>query len=549
MPTSFWKKTHSNRLLEYFEPFAGLTREQSSLLRERLQRCSFPAGERFIRAGDPGDALYLIADGRVEVRRPDGHLLALLSKGHFAGEMALLNREPRVADCVAASKVRAWRLAREDFEPLAEKIPGLRLFLTRLVAHRLHWSGKDLLSRRIGDYEVVEQIGEGGMGWVFRAVQVPTEAEVAVKMLPHTLVTRHGFLDRFRAEAQILSRLRHENIVAVFNTAEAYGTMFIVMEFVRGLTARQWIASKDRPSDDQVRVIAASVSAALLHAHKQGVIHRDIKPDNIMVRDDGCVKLMDFGIAQQLDSAGAEPGGFTPQYAAPEILRAEAISGAADFYSLGITLYELLSGRAPFIGVTTDEWVRLHCQRPPRPLRELVPQVPDDLDAFVAAALIKHPHERWTALQPLVAALVARRGDMARPPKLKAAPRTASLTVLWFRLPGECEERALLANRPLVVGRAENADVRLADPCISARHCSLLLQPDGVRVRDLGSHNGTYLNDRRVATGQLVAGDELRIGQTAMRLQSFSRSSAHLTLRALGAETPPAPAARTETFD
>ncbi|MBI5397492.1 MAG: protein kinase [Verrucomicrobia bacterium] len=549
MPTSFWKKTHANRQLEYFEPFAGLTRGQSTLLRERLQRCSFPAGERFIRAGDPGDALYLIADGRVEVRRPDGQLLALLSKGHFVGEMALLNREPRVADCVAATKVRAWRLAWEDFGPLAAQIPELKLFLTRLVAHRLRWSGKDLLSRRIGNYEVVEQIGEGGMGWVFRAIQVPQETEVAVKMLPHTLVTRYGFLERFRAEAQILSRLRHENIIAVFDTIEAYGTMFIVMEFVRGLTAREWISAKNKPSPDQVRVIAAGVSAALLHAHKQGIVHRDIKPDNIMVRDDGCVKLMDFGIAQQLDRAGAEPGGFTPQYAAPEILRGEPVAGAADFYSLGITLYELLAGRPPFIGLTSDEWVRLHCESPPRPLRELAPQVPADLEAFVNAALIKEPHQRWTALQPLIAALTPRATPMTPPPRGKPASRTASLMVLWFRLPGEREERALLANHPLVVGRAERAHVRLADPCISARHCSLLLQPDAVHIRDLNSHNGTFLNDCRITAARFLVGDQLRIGQTALVLDSISRSGAHITLRDAGAEPPPEAAAKTQTFD
>ena len=548
MPTSFWQKTHSNRQLEYFEPFAGLTPEQTALLRERLERCSFAAGDRFIKAGDRGDALYLIADGRVEVRQPGGPLLALLGKGHFVGEMALLNREPRVADCAAATKVRAWRLSREDFEPLAAQIPELKLFLTRLVAHRLRWSGRDLLGRRIGNYEVLEQTGEGGMSWVFRAVRVPEETEVALKMLPHTLVSRYGFLERFRAEARILSRLRHDNIVAVHDTVDAYGTMFIVMEFVRGFTAREWLAGKDKPNPEQVRAVAAAVSAALQHAHREGIIHRDVKPDNIMIRDDGWVKLMDFGIAQQLDSADGKTGGFTPQYAAPEILRDEPVAGAADFYGLGVTLYELLAGRPPFIGVTSDEWVRLHCEVQPRPLRSFAPEVPADLEAFVNAALIKDQRQRWTSLQPLIASLTPRPAPMAAPP-IETARRPTPLMILWFRLPREGEERAMLADRPILVGRGERADVRPADPCISARHCSLTLEPDGIAIRDINSRNGTFLNDIRVTTGQFRTGDRLRMGQTLFTLDSISRSGAHVTLTDLGAQPSSTATARPETYD
>lgn len=528
MPTSFWLKTPSNRQLEYFEPFVGLTPDQSRELRARMQRCSFPAGERFMRAGEVGDGVYLIADGKAEVRRPDGQVLATLGKGHFVGEMALLNREPRMADVVASTKLRAWRLAREDFEPLVEKLPALRLFLTRLVAHRLQWSGKDLLSRRIGNYEIVEGVGKGGMGWVFRAIQLPQEREVAVKMLPHALVTRHGFLERFRIEAQILGRLRHENIVSVLDTIEAYGTMFIVMEFVRGITAHELAHQAGNVAPNQVRAIAAAVAKALQHAHKEGIIHRDVKPDNIMIRADGCVKLMDFGIAQQLQGGLSRPGGFTPQYAAPEVMRDESVSPAADYYSLGVTLYEILTGQLPFEGSNTDDWAHLHCQTEPRPLRSFSARVPADLDAIVSTALIKDPTRRWAELEPLLKKLSPHPTTMT--PAMRLGTRATPLLVLWLQLPGEREERALMLDRPLLIGRSQNADIRLSDPAISGRHCLISPRADGVEVLDLESRNGTYVNSQRVPNATLHVGDQVRLGLTMLSVDKLSTTGVHITM-------------------
>ena len=363
-------------------------------LRAHLVDCVSPAGQAFIHAGDDGDCLYFLRQGQAVVRR-QGIELAQLTAGHVVGEMALLDRQPRNADVVAITDCTLSRLTLQDFDKLCDRLPKLRLVLTHLVAHRLNWSGTDVLARRIGPYEIVQQLGAGNQGWVFRARR--GAEEFAIKMLPHPLVHQPGFLDRFRSEAQLLRPLAHEHIVRLHDLIELYGTAFLVLEYIHGRNVQEWIIQSGRPAVADLRHIIIAVARALQAAHASGVLHCDIKPGNIMLRTDGVVKLVDFGIAASAAAPADKQGSqLTPGYAAPEQFDGQR-GPASDFYGLGVTAYELLTGQLPFNGTTVADWAHQHRSVPPPPGRA---DWPPDLAGFVQAALIKDPHERLAALRP-----------------------------------------------------------------------------------------------------------------------------------------------------
>jgi CRP-like cAMP-binding protein len=374
----------------------GLGEVERVQLHEKLTSRRVKAGETFIREGETGDCLYIIRDGMAEVRTGD-RILVRFDAGHVVGEMALLDCKPRNADVVALTDCLLDCLPVKDFIRLCRKFPALKLVLTRLVAYRLNWSGRDLLARAVGRYQVVKQIGTGAMGWVFQAVRANNPGEpVALKMLPHRLVQLPGFLEQFREEAAILRRLRHDNITALYETIELYGTMFLALEYVPGQNLHEWISRSGLPGADDVRSLTLAVARALQAAHARRIVHRDVKPTNIMVRTDGAVKLTDFGIAAPCDIAGLARGtAFTPAYAAPEMFLAENNNPASDFYSLGVVAYALMTGKNPFESDDLADCARLHRTMTPPPLREK----PEDLQHFVAAALTKNPTARLCSVR------------------------------------------------------------------------------------------------------------------------------------------------------
>ena len=321
------------------------------------------------------------------------------------------------------------QLSLRHFDELCRRLPNLRIVLTHLVAHRLNWSGADVLARRIGPYEVIQQLGAGNMGLVFRAKR--DEAEFAIKMLPHTLVQQPGFLDRYRREAQLLRQVSHEHIVHLHDLIELYGTAFLVLEYIHGRNLQEWIIQDGRPTVADVRCITIAVARALQAAHAVGVLHCDVKPGNIMIRTDGAVKLVDFGISAAADdSADLEETQLTPGYAAPEQF-AGTRGPATDFYGLGMTVYELLTGKLPFTGKSVTDWARLHEEVIPPPINTVCADVPADLAEFVQAALLKAPDLRYQAIQPCLQAWakITTPLRVSRPPlpRVESAPISSAI--------------------------------------------------------------------------------------------------------------------------
>jgi serine/threonine protein kinase len=240
-----------------------------------------------------------------------------------------------------------------------------------------------------GRYHMVERIAAGGMGEVFRAHDAVLAREVAIKVLHRSLAGDPAFVDRFRREARAAAGLAHPNIVAVYDWGAVEGVYYMVMEYVRGPSVRHLLNEQGRMEPAQAAEILRQTLLALGHAHHEGFVHRDMKPENLLVTREGVVKVADFGLARayadgRVTQAGAVTG--TVQYLAPEQIRGEPADPRSDLYSLGIVAYELLTGKLPFTGETAMAIAYKHLSDRVPPPSSILPDLPDELDGFVAAA-------------------------------------------------------------------------------------------------------------------------------------------------------------------
>jgi beta-lactam-binding protein with PASTA domain/predicted Ser/Thr protein kinase len=262
---------------------------------------------------------------------------------------------------------------------------------------------------RLGQrYELEKMVGRGGMAEVFEGHDQRLDRRVAVKILRPDLAADPTFHQRFRREAHSAASLNHPNIVAVYDTGEDMldtpsgptQVPFIVMEFVDGMSLRQLMSTGRRLLPERAMEITAGVLAALDYSHRHGIVHRDIKPGNVMITPSGDVKVMDFGIARLLSGEGqtmtatsAVMG--TAQYLSPEQARGEVVDARSDLYSTGCLLYELLTGRPPFTGESPVSIAYQHVSEDPVPPSQLDPAVPESVDAVVMKSLAKSPDDRY----------------------------------------------------------------------------------------------------------------------------------------------------------
>ncbi|MBW3594115.1 MAG: protein kinase [Actinobacteria bacterium] len=283
-------------------------------------------------------------------------------------------------------------------------------------------------------YALEELVAAGGMGSVYRARDEVLARTVAVKILHPELARDATFLERFRREALAAARLTHPNIVSIYDTGTE-GTAgderhFIVMEFCGGGTLEE-VAVKEGPLEpDRIYAIGSAICDALAYAHGNGVIHRDIKPANVLLADDGTVKVSDFGIAKaaftgkDVTTSGSLLG--TVTYISPEQARGEEPDARSDIYSLGVVLYELAAGRAPFSADTPVATALKHLKEEPAPLRSIRAGIPRELEGVILRTLHKDPVERPASAAELKAELAKRAGSttsVMRPTAARAAPR------------------------------------------------------------------------------------------------------------------------------
>ena len=262
----------------------------------------------------------------------------------------------------------------------------------------------------IGNYRISQRIGGGGVGCVFRAEETRLGRAVAIKALRPEHARRPAMVERFRLEAKTLSRLSHPNITTLHTLLEQDDELFMVLEYVEGRTFTEHLRAEAPLSLDDCFDLFHQVLDGIAYAHGEGVIHRDLKPGNLMVDPRGLVKLMDFGIARVSGSERlTRVGGFvgTPEYMSPEQIRGEDANERSEIYALGILLFELLNGRPPFRSQGEFDVMRQQLDTEAPRLGESRPDLPADISDALARALAKDPADRFEHVEAFRAALVA----------------------------------------------------------------------------------------------------------------------------------------------
>ena len=400
------------------------------------------------------------------------------------------------------------------------------------------WSGQT-----IGGYEIAEEIGQGGMAVVYRAYQPQLERWVAVKILQATGASGEEFLARFRREARAIAALRHPNILTIYDYGEEEGIAYIVMEYVPGGTLKTRLTGQPIDWPD-VATLVIPVGRALAYAHSQGIVHRDVKPANVLLPRPDWPLLADFGLVKLVGhQRGITRPGIsigTPAYLSPEQAAGEDIDHRSDVYGLGIVLYELLTGHIPFEAKSPIDMMILRMQGPPTPPRRFNPRISPALEAVILRALARDPAARHPTMEALVNDLSRLPGATGRSipaPSQVAAP--ASTTTRLGTLSPAAGPRLIVTGTgatlhlpqqgEVLVGRADphatpQPDVDLGphgggQAGVSRRHARLLYCPEGWLLEDLHSTNGTYLNSTPVQPGQPVrvrTGDIIRCSQLTL---------------------------------
>jgi serine/threonine-protein kinase len=254
-------------------------------------------------------------------------------------------------------------------------------------------------------YQLLERLGAGGMSDVFRARDLMLERSVAIKVLHEDYSNDDAFQQRFRQEARAAANLSHPNIVTVHDFGLDHGQLFIVMEYIPGKDLKTILRQRGRFSVDEAIPLMVQACAGIGYAHRAGLVHCDVKPHNMIVTPDGRLKVTDFGIARALSTImpdeRADVVWGSPQYFSPEQATGEAPSPASDVYSLGVVLYEVLTGALPFTAPTSEELARMHLEAQPIPPSEYVPDIPTALEQIVLKVLSKEPAARYRTADQL----------------------------------------------------------------------------------------------------------------------------------------------------
>jgi serine/threonine protein kinase len=423
--------------LEFFrgtQLFDAISEEAKCPLLNRMTPEYVEPGKRFITQGEPGDAFYVIQEGSCVVSvEKDGseYPLSRLRAGDIAGEIALITDWPRSAHVDAETKVKLWGITKAQFDEVCEECGDTRNFLTELVARRLSRESVTA-DRTVGKYVINEIIGLGGWGVVYRGIHKDLDMPVAIKMLKHDMAMDPDFSKKFRYEAKTIAHLNHENIVRVYDIEELYRTIFIIMEYLQGLPLDYILGKMEKLPASRVVDILLQVCAGLDYAHKQGIVHQDIKPPNLFVQPNDQVKIVDFGLACSPGDADSSLRG-TIFYAPPELIEGDSVNEQTDIYCLGITAFEMITGQRPFPEDDINEMINMRLSEDIPDPRTFVPDLPEELCGFVIRSTQRDPNARYKSvseaihdLRPLVKKL-----GVKREPRLEEQRKMMSLFLFY----------------------------------------------------------------------------------------------------------------------
>jgi serine/threonine protein kinase len=370
--------------------------------------------------------------------------------------------------------------------------------------------------QNLGKYQIVSMIGRGGMAAVYKAFDPGLKRHVAIKVLSAHLAAEPQILQRFEREAITSANLKHPNIVVIHDVGSVGSVHYIVMEMLEGRTLRDEIKTGGALTLARTLQIIYQLSSALDYAHQNDLVHRDLKPGNIMIGAGDHVTLMDFGLVKALRAARLTEVGTgvgTLEYMAPEQLGGEEVDARSDVYSLGIVAYEMLAGRTPFRGDTPFNVIQHVMYSPPPPLARLNASAPSSVQHAIERALAKNPAERYASAGQFAQALYG-----------------ASLGEDISLVDAQGHEHWLHKGHT-TIGRGPDNAIVLDDNQVSRTHAEITFQNSVWILTDMNSTNGTFVNENRLMAGQAVrlnVGDVIRLGPTT-----------HLTVSSSHSATPP----------
>ena len=384
-----------------------------------------------------GQELYLAEGNAYIVGRSSSCALPLpdnlTSREHF--EVTLKDGCASVRDLGSSNGtfVNGSQIAKPVELKLGDQIEAGDTLLSLLADEERQTAG-GLVGRDIAGYRILERVGRGGMGTVYRASQLSLDRIVAFKVLSSSLAWDKEFIERFTAEVRAAARLAHPSIARALDVGEEGPVHYFVMEYMAGGSIEDKIEKDGRVAPDRVVPMLLDIARGLAYAEDQGIVHRDIKPENLMLDEQGVAKIVDLGIACERKGkrgASQSDGVFgSAHYIAPEQAEGEKIDSRADIYGLGATAYHMLSGRTMFTGESQAEIMSKHVEEAPEPLGKAAPWVPRSLCAVVMKMIAKDPDERYANARALIEALesLGAGASASRPVELRHMGQLGKLT-------------------------------------------------------------------------------------------------------------------------
>lgn len=339
-----------------FQPLSNGAKEA---LARGIRAIQFPADATLLRSGQPASGLYLILDGEVEVLVREGTRRATLDRdgrGSVMGEISTITGEPCTADVIAVTPVSALMLPADAFERIRSRHPEVEIALSQLVSDRLGQQSRDALcGKSLGGYRLQRCLSTGAMGVVYRATRESDDSLCALKMLRHRFIYSPQVVSRFEQEVDFLAGLNHPNVVSMRGHFIAYKTRFIVLDLYDGMDLRRWLREHGPLDETVAKGILGQIADGLRYAHRQGVLHLDLKPANVLINRQGEIAITDFGLSKLMESDGCDSEAVgTPLYMPPEQFTMTDVGPHCDHYAFGCIAYELLTAENPFLGAGDD---------------------------------------------------------------------------------------------------------------------------------------------------------------------------------------------------